>query len=181
MCSSACPSFQDLTPNKRSPLGWPACGLVCRPECGLAPRLTEVGPHAAPGSRQSHPRPLRGLWKDQQTARAVEISLARQVQTDRAGTERDPRRGRLGEQAAACVQGADQTPSGRREAGRDRWRLCLMGQSREQEPAQSPGLPPGGGFRAARPTGSREPGGRRPAPALLGDPGRSPPCGVCIL
>lgn len=51
-----------------SPLGRPACGLFCRPQCGLATWLTEVSPHTAPSSRQSHPGPLRGLWKDQQTA-----------------------------------------------------------------------------------------------------------------
>lgn len=66
-------------------------------------------------------------WKD------LQLSKSRQTGPDREG----PQTGSLREQVAACVQGADQTPSGRREARRDRWRLCLMGQSREKKPPQS--------------------------------------------
>ena len=91
----------------QSPLGRPACGLVCRPKCGLATWLTEVGPYTAPRSRQSHPGPLRGLWKDQQTAPSGG-NFSGSPSPDRQGRDRE---GRLGKQAAACVQGAAQTPS----------------------------------------------------------------------
>lgn len=50
----------DLTPSEWSPLGRSARGLVYRPERGVAPWLTEDGPHTAPSSRQSLPGPLVG-------------------------------------------------------------------------------------------------------------------------
>lgn len=53
----------DLTPSEWSPLGRSACGLVYRPERGVAPWLTEDGPHTAPSSRQSLPGPLVGSRK----------------------------------------------------------------------------------------------------------------------
>lgn len=133
---------------------------------GLAPRLTEVSPHTVPSSRQSHPRPPCGLQEDQQTAQAVETSLAVQVQTDRADRE-GPQTGCLGEQATACVQGADPAALSRREASRDRQCLCLMGQS---------------GSRSLRrahwpPSTRREQSGGRPSPTRPGDP-QVLPCGV---
>lgn len=158
---------QPPRPRSQSPLSWPARGLVCRPERGLAPWRPRA-PHTAPRLRRSHPGPLRGLWKDQQTARRVEISLALQAQTERAWTEGDPRRGDLSEQAAACVQGLTRHPPAAGKLG-DRWRLCLMGQSREREPRRSPPWQQG--------EGSREAGGAS-APASPSDPGGPCLCGL---
>lgn len=135
----------------QSPLGRPACGLVCRPKCGLALRLTEVGPHTAPRSRQSHPGPLRGLWKDQQTAPSGG-NFSGSPSPDRQGWDRE---GRLGKQAVACVQGAAQTPSA---AGK---------------PVETDGVCAKWG-RARRPPTRQREGGQE-----LGD--RPPPCRVTLV
>ena len=51
-----------------------------------------------------------GSGKINKQLQAVEISLALQVQTDRAGTERHCRQGRPGEPAAACVRELSRRP-----------------------------------------------------------------------
>lgn len=148
-------AVQPPRPHAPSPLSWPACGLVRRPECGLAPRLPEDGPNTAPlvpGRAAQGPSVGSGKINKQPGAAG---NIACSPSSDRrARTERDPRRGRLREQGVACVWGAEQTPSGHRGAGTDRPRLCLMGQSRKQEPPRS--LPSrGSGHRTGREEGAR--------------------------
>lgn len=112
--------------------------------------LTEVSHHAplsSMGSGKITNTPER--WKH------LELSKSRQTGPDREG----PQTGSLREQAAACVQELTRRPpaAGKPE---DRWRLCLIGQSREKKPPQSPP--------AARPQGEES--------QEAGD--LSPPCPV---
>lgn len=152
MCPCGCPASaapRPVTPEL-------AC-LWPRPQARVwsgSPAARGRPQHSPSGSRQSRPGPLRGLWKDQQTARSSGNIACSPSSDRRARTERDPRRGRLREQGVACVWGAEQTPSGHRGAGTDRPRLCLMGQSRKQEPPRS--LPSrGSGHRTGREEGAR--------------------------
>lgn len=155
MCPCGCPTFPTSLPVTPE-LACLRPGLQALSVVWL-PGWPRVAPTQPPVSGRATQGPFVGFGKINKQPRAVETSPVLQVQTDRAWAERDPRRGRLREQAAACVQGADQTPSGRREAGGDRCRLCLMGQSREREP---PWSPPNRGFWARSASG--EWGARRP-------------------
>ena len=157
-----------------SPLGRPACGLICRPQCGLVPWLTEVGPHTAPSSRQSHPGPLRGLCKDQQTSPSSG-NFSGSPRPDRQSWDREAlQTGPPGEQAAAYMWELSRRP--RPPGGQETQTASVLNGA---EPA---GRPPSRGSwtrQAHREPGSQEAGD--PLPSHTRDPGGSLLCRVWVL
>ena len=114
---------------------------------GLAPWRTE-GAHAAPASGRAARGPFVGLERSTNSPESGNLSGS--PSSDReAWTERDPRRGDSANKPRPVCR-ADQTPSGRREAGRQMVSV-LNGAERGAGAPAEPGLA------AAR----GEPGGRR--------------------
>lgn len=117
-----------------------------------------------PADRGQSPRTpkFHGLWEDHKHPRAVETSRALQVQTDRARQRGTPD-GQPQRTSCSLCAGADQTPSGRREARRQMASVLNWAEQGEEASTEPASRPP-----AARPQGEES--------QEAGD--LSPPCPV---
>lgn len=161
-----CPvAAQPSRRRSQCPLSWPARGLGCRPGAVWLPG----GPRAPtqPPPQAEPPGAPSWVWKDQQTARRVGISLALQAQTERPGQRGTPDGATQRTSRGLCA-GLTRHPPAAGKPG-DRWCLCLMGQSGEREPRRSPAW--------QQREGSRE-AGEAAAPASPSDPGGPCLCGL---